>query len=47
MIKWPNDIYYQKEAKLGGVVVTTFTLGKETIAVIGEWLLLLYSVLKR
>ena len=36
MIKWPNDIYYKKEAKLGGVIVTSFSLGEKTIAIIGR-----------
>ena len=35
MIKWPNDIYYGKEAKLGGIIATSFTLGQDTTAVIG------------
>ena len=35
MIKWPNDIYYGKEAKLGGIIATSFTLGQDTFAVIG------------
>ena len=35
MIKWPNDIYYGKEAKLGGIIATSFTLGQDVTAVIG------------
>ena len=34
-IKWPNDIYYKKEAKLGGIIVTSFSLGEKTVAIIG------------
>ena len=37
-IKWPNDIYYKDKVKLGGILVSCFTLpGQKSItAVIGE-----------
>lgn len=38
-IKWPNDIYYKNQVKLGGVLVTSFTAGSgstPTTAIIGE-----------
>ena len=36
-IKWPNDIYYRDKVKLGGVLVTCFSVGRATTtaAVIG------------
>ena len=36
-IKWPNDIYYRDKVKLGGVLVTCFSVGHATTttAVIG------------
>ncbi len=36
MIKWPNDIYYQNKAKLGGIVVNVASFGRENYAVIGK-----------
>lgn len=35
-IKWPNDIYYAKKVKLGGIILNTFVMGCETILNIGE-----------
>ena len=38
-VKWPNDIYYQSQVKLGGVLVTTYSSGSSstpTTAIIGE-----------
>lgn len=35
-IKWPNDIYYKRQIKLGGILVTAFTIGADTTATIGE-----------
>lgn len=35
-IKWPNDLYFKGEAKLGGILVTTFSMGQQTTAVIGK-----------
>ncbi|CAL1545471.1 unnamed protein product [Lymnaea stagnalis] len=34
-LKWPNDIYYGKEMKLGGVLVTSTVMGSEIYATIG------------
>jgi biotin--protein ligase len=37
-VKWPNDIYYQDQVKLGGILVTTFSGGgtsDPTTAIIG------------
>lgn len=34
-IKWPNDIYYKKKVKLGGILVTAYTMGADTTAIIG------------
>lgn len=34
-IKWPNDIYYQKEAKLGGVAILTSFMGHTIVANVG------------
>lgn len=36
-IKWPNDIYYAKKVKLGGIILNTFIMGYETILNIGEY----------
>ena len=36
-IKWPNDIYYKRQVKLGGILVTAFTLGRDTTAIVGQW----------
>lgn len=36
-IKWPNDIYYESQVKLGGILVSCLSLGNSTnTAVIGE-----------
>ena len=37
-IKWPNDVYYKDKVKLGGILVSCFTLpGQNSItAVIGK-----------
>ena len=34
-LKWPNDIYFGKEMKIGGVLVTSTTLGGNIYATIG------------
>ncbi|XP_059177062.1 biotin--protein ligase-like [Physella acuta] len=34
-LKWPNDIYYGKEMKLGGVLVTSTVMGSKIFATIG------------
>ncbi|RUS86739.1 hypothetical protein EGW08_005529 [Elysia chlorotica] len=34
-LKWPNDIYYGKEMKLGGVIVTATVMGSSIYATIG------------
>ncbi|EDO41056.1 predicted protein, partial [Nematostella vectensis] len=34
-LKWPNDIYYGKESKLGGVLVTSSITGNTLHAVVG------------
>ena len=37
-IKWPNDIYYQAKVKLGGILVSCFSIGRSAAltAVVGE-----------
>jgi biotin-(acetyl-CoA carboxylase) ligase len=37
-IKWPNDIYYKDKVKLGGILVSCFTLPghKSITAVVGK-----------
>ena len=37
-IKWPNDIYYKSQVKLGGILVSCLSLGNSTshTAIIGE-----------
>jgi len=35
-LKWPNDIYYGKEVKIGGVVISSSAIGNTLNAVIGE-----------
>ncbi|KAK3712530.1 hypothetical protein RRG08_002859 [Elysia crispata] len=34
-LKWPNDIYYGKEMKLGGVIVTSTVMGSTVYSTIG------------
>ena len=34
-LKWPNDIYYGKDMKLGGVIVTSTILGQTIYSTIG------------
>ena len=45
-VKWPNDIYYQDQVKLGGILVTTFSGGgtsDPTTAIIGEKMMFLLA----
>lgn len=34
-VKWPNDIYYEKSAKVGGVLVNTSIAGRQVTLNIG------------
>ena len=46
-IKWPNDIYYKDKVKLGGILVSCFTIpGQNTItAVIGTIYVMKISII--
>lgn len=50
-IKWPNDIYYKSQVKLGGILVSCVSLGNSTThtAIIGMVLdakrSLIYSII--
>jgi biotin--protein ligase len=34
-VKWPNDIYYMKNVKLGGTLVNCLSMGQEKVAIFG------------
>lgn len=38
-IKWPNDIYYAKRVKLGGIILNTNVMGDEMVLNIGNFFL--------
>lgn len=35
-VKWPNDIYYNKKVKLGGVLVKSSLMGSSAFLKIGK-----------
>ena len=36
--KWPNDVYYDKKYKLGGILVNSSIMGSEIFVKIGNFL---------
>lgn len=37
-IKWPNDIYYGRMYKMGGLLVNASTIGDKTVCTLGNFL---------
>lgn len=37
-IKWPNDLYYGRMCKVGGLIVNATTINDKTVCTIGKYL---------
>ena len=46
-LKWPNDIYYGSNAKIGGVLVEASTYGAEVVVNAGECCLSVSHIIKK